>query len=188
VGVFDVDDFVARCLVAVAGDEPRRAIKDELERAMSTPGEVADRLRPTEGGITFLHRDDQLTVAHVVWAPGMDLRPHNHNMWAAIGIYAGAEDNEFFRRTGPGEPTIVESGGKRLEVTDVALLGDDTIHAVHNPSSGLTGAIHIYPGDFVNRPRSQWGPGDRTERPHDIDDTYQQFADANGAWRAATAD
>lgn len=185
--MFDVDSFIASCQEAVAEREPRLAIRDVLDRALADPTAVGDALRPTEGGITFLHRAADLTVAHVVWAPGMALDPHDHNMWAAIGIYAGAEDNSFFRRTGPGEKTIVESGGKHLAVDDVALLGDDTIHAVANPYRGLTGALHIYGGDFVEQPRSQWGPGERTERPHDIEHTYRQFAEANEAWRASAA-
>jgi predicted metal-dependent enzyme (double-stranded beta helix superfamily) len=185
--VFDVDEFIASCQGAIAEAEPRLAIRDVLDRALATPTAVGDALQPTEGGISFLHRDATLTVLHVVWAPGMRLRPHNHEMWAAIGIYAGVEDNEFFRRTSPGAPTIVERGGKRLDVGDVVLLGDDTIHAVSNPSAGLTGAIHIYGGDFVEQPRSQWGPGERTERPYAMADTHQQFADANEAWRGSTA-
>ena len=185
--MFDVETFLEQCQAAVAETEPRLAIRDVLDRALASPTTIGDALRPTEGGITFLHRDAALTVAHVVWAPGMALEPHNHNMWAAIGIYAGAEDNQFFRRTGPSEPTIVESGGKHLAVGDVALLGDDTIHSVSNPYAGLTGAIHIYGGDFIEQPRSQWGPGARTERPHDIEHTFRQFADANAAWRATAA-
>ena len=38
-----------------------------------------------------------------------------------------------------------------------------------------------YGGDFVNQPRSQWGPGDLVERPFDMDDVRRQFADANRA-------
>ena len=106
-------------------------------------------------------------------------------MWAAIGIYTGAEDNAFYRRSGPGERTLVESGGKRLGDGDTVLLGDDTIHGVTNPRDVLTGAIHIYGGDFINQPRSRWGPGPLEERPYDIDDTRRQFAEANEAWRRA---
>lgn len=186
--MFDVDAFLADCQAAVGETEPRLAIRDVLDRALTAPTAIGDALCPTEGGITFLHRAADLTVAHVVWAPGMRLDPHDHNMWAAIGIYAGAEDNEFFRRSAPGAAIIVESGGKHLAVGDVALLGDDTIHAVSNPYAGLTGAIHIYGGDFVEQPRSQWGPGERVERPHDIDHTFRQFAEANEAWRASTTE
>ena len=62
------------------------------------------------------------------------------------------------------------------------MLGDDTIHSVANPGGQLTGAIHVYGGDFVHRPRSQWGPGPEEERPYDIDDAHRQFAAANEAW------
>ena len=70
---------------------------------------------------------------------------------------------------------------------DVVLLGDDTIHAVTNPLGRLTAAIHVYGGDFVNEPRSQWGPGPVEERPYDMDVAQQQFAEANERWRAAGA-
>ena len=184
--MFDIDGLLDACQTAIAEDEPRLAIRDVLDRALAAPAEVGDALQPSEGGITMLHRADDLTVLHVVWAPGMRLLPHDHRMWAAIGIYAGQEDNAFYRRSGPGEKTLVESGGKRLAERDVIVLGDDTIHSVTNPLSKLTGAIHVYGGDFVERPRSQWGPGPREERPYEYEFFLQQFADANEAWRAST--
>jgi predicted metal-dependent enzyme (double-stranded beta helix superfamily) len=183
--VFDVDDFVARCQDARAENEPRRAIREVLDRALADAGAVAEALAPEEGGLTLLHHAPDLTVLHVVWAPGMELYPHDHRMWAAIGIYAGREDNAFYRRTAPGAATLTESGGKRLDRGDTVVLGDDTIHSVSNPGDRLTGAIHVYGGDFVNQPRSQWGPGTREERPYDIADAHRQFAAANDAWRAS---
>jgi len=76
-------------------------------------------------------------------------------------------------------------GGKRLEERDVVLLGRDTIHSVANPGARLTSASHVYGGDFVNQPRSQWGPGDREERPYDLDEAKKVFAEANEAWLGA---
>jgi predicted metal-dependent enzyme (double-stranded beta helix superfamily) len=105
-------------------------------------------------------------------------------MWAAIAIYAGQEDNTFFRRVNDERRTLTESGGKQLTTGEVVVLGDDTVHAVANPKNHLTGAIHVYGGDFVNQPRSQWGPGAREERPYDLAEAMQQFADANEAWLA----
>ncbi|HET6919378.1 MAG TPA: hypothetical protein VFI46_07925 [Jiangellaceae bacterium] len=186
--MFDIDQFVVECREARVEGEPRRAVREVLQRALSQPDRVAAALAPTEGGFTLLHHTPDLTVIDVVWAPGMRIYPHDHRMWAAIGIYAGQEDNEFFRRSGPGSRTLTGSGGKQLAVGDVLLLGDDTIHAVTNPLSGLAGAIHVYGGDFINEPRSQWGPGPVEERPYDIAETRLQFSEANRAWRAAQGD
>jgi predicted metal-dependent enzyme (double-stranded beta helix superfamily) len=151
---------------------------------MSAPGDVAEALDPQQGGLTLLHQSDDLTVVHVVWAPGMRIYPHDHQMWAVIGIYGGQENNSFYRRDADDRRRLVESGGKELRTGDVLTLGDDAIHAVANPAPRLTGAIHVYGGDFVNQARSQWGPGQMKERPHDYAVTLEQFAEANRAWLA----
>lgn len=182
--MFDIDDFLARCQEARSEAEPRRAVREVLVRALAAPEQVGDALAPSEAGFTLLHHADDLTVLHVVWAPKMTIYPHDHRMWAAIGIYVGQEDNAFYRRTGPHERTLTESGGKQLATGDTVVLGDDTIHGVTNPRDRLTGAIHVYGGDFVNEPRSQWGPGPVEERPYDIEAARRQFAAANETWRA----
>jgi len=183
--MFDVDQLIADCQEAAAEAQPRLAVREVLARVLDRPEQVAEALAPTEGGLTLLHHTDDLTVVHVVWAPGMELYPHDHRMWAVIGIYGGQEDNAFYRRSAPGDRTLTESGGKRLTTGDLLVLGDDAIHRVSNPLDRLTGAIHVYGGDFVNQPRSQWGPGPREERPYDIEDAYRQFATANTAWHAS---
>jgi predicted metal-dependent enzyme (double-stranded beta helix superfamily) len=184
---FDLDSFLDECRAATAEANPPGALRELLTRTMEHPGSVGDALRPERGGITLLHHAPDLTVIHVVWAPGMTLFPHDHRMWAAIGIYSGQEDNAFFRRTAPAARTLVESGGKELAEGDVLVLGDHTIHSVSNPLRRLTAAIHVYGGDFVNQPRSQWGPGPREERPFDMDDANRQFEDANRAWEATSS-
>jgi len=183
--MFDIDDLIVDLRAAVDETEPRRAVREVLERTMSEPDEVAAAMDPQEGGITLVHHTPELTVLNVVWAPGMELYPHDHRMWASIGIYAGIEDNAFFRRPSPDARTLVDSGGKHLHVGDTIVLGDDVIHSVANPGRKLTGAIHVYGGDFVSQPRSQWGPGPEEERPYDIEDARRQFALANDAWRAS---
>lgn len=183
--MFDVDALIDRCRAALAETEPRRAVRQVIERAVAAPGPIGDALQPAEGGITMLHEAADLTVLHVVWAPGMTIFPHDHRMWAVIGIYAGQEDNAFYRRAGTDGRELTESGGKQLRVGDTVLLGDDTIHGVTNPLDRLTAAIHVYGGDFVNQPKSQWGPGPLEERPYDIEVTRQEFAKGNAAWRAS---
>jgi Predicted metal-dependent enzyme of the double-stranded beta helix superfamily len=180
--MFDLDDFTAECAACLQETEPRTAIKEVLARAVASSREVADRLRPETAGITLLHHTPELTVINVVWAPGMQIFPHDHRMWAAIGIYTGTEDNSFYRRSGPAPAGIEPSGGKRLQPGDTTLLGESTVHSVANPTREPTGAIHIYGGDFVNQPRSQWLAPAFSEEPWDRDRVAEEFATANAAW------
>ena len=176
--VVDLDALYADLDAALTEPTPAPAVKEVLARAVSRPDAVADALAPTTGGLRLLvHRPD-LTVLDAAWAPGMRLMPHDHRMWAVIAVYQGVEDNEFFRRDDDG---LVPSNGRRLEPGDAVVLGESTIHAVANPGSALTGAIHVYGGDFVNQARSQWGPGDDVERPFDLDGALRQFHAANVA-------
>lgn len=171
--MFDVDEFVSDCIQAVAEAEPRLAVKDVLERAMRHPDQVVEALPTTRGELVPLHTSDHLTVLKVVWAPGMGFRPHNHLMWAAIGLYGGQEDNTFYRRFGQG---LTVSGGRELRAGDVALLGDDTIHAVENPRQTFTGAIHVYGGDLTVRPgRSEWDEDSGQEVDYDFERVRQYF-------------
>jgi hypothetical protein len=61
---------------------------------ISDPAGLEAALGPVEvGGITTLHNADDLTVLQVAWTPGISLNPHEHRMWAALGMYGGREDN-----------------------------------------------------------------------------------------------
>src|SRR5690606_24889880 len=137
--MFDLDTFLADCVDATTESQPRLALKELLARAVAEPDAVARALPATRAGIERLHVSPELTVLKVVWGPGMRIFPHDHRMWAAIGIYGGQEDNSFYRRSPEG---VVPSGGTELVERDATLLGDDTIHAVHNPRNTYTGAIH----------------------------------------------
>jgi predicted metal-dependent enzyme (double-stranded beta helix superfamily) len=51
--------------------------------------------------------------------------------------------------------------------------------SVTNPTGKLTGAIHVYGGDFFTTERSEWDPENLEERPYDIDKNVKYFEDAN---------
>jgi len=180
--MFDVERFVEDCKAAVAEDDSHKAVREILARAVSEPEQVLAGVgEPKEAGFQkLLHRDD-LTILNVVWAPLMTLLPHNHNMWAVIGVYTGREDNIFWRRNG----AIIEAAGATaLAVKDAEPLGRDIVHSVTNPIEKLTGAIHIYGGDFFAEPRSEWDPETLTERPYDIEANIKRFRDANARFAA----
>jgi predicted metal-dependent enzyme (double-stranded beta helix superfamily) len=116
-----------------------------------------------------------------VWAPGMAFHPHDHRMWAVIGLYGGCEDNTFYRRSSDG---LVVAGSKKLKTRDAVVLGKSVVHAVTNPLRAFTGAIHVYGGDFFAVPRSEWTPDTLEERPYDVERTMRMFAEADARWRA----
>jgi predicted metal-dependent enzyme (double-stranded beta helix superfamily) len=178
--MFDLDRFIADCRTALTESSPELTIKEILERTVSAPGEVESALgTPQHGEIAALYHSPELTILKVVWVPGMSAPPHNHHMWALIGLYGGQEDNTFYRREGEG---VRAAGGKQLVIRDTALLGKDIIHSVTNPLREFTGAIHIYGGDFIRTPRSDWETG--KERPFDMVRAKQIMAEANKRWCA----
>ena len=176
--MFDLDAFIEECLVASRADQPRLAVKEVLDRAVSAPGAMADALPPSKAELTKLHLSDELTILKVVWAPRMSFGPHDHRLWATIGVYSGGEDNAFYRRDGD---SIAATGGKSLRSSDVVVLGESTIHAVTNPTDEFAGAIHIYGGDFFATPRSEWRGEPPREQPYDADYVVDYFEQANRA-------
>jgi predicted metal-dependent enzyme (double-stranded beta helix superfamily) len=106
--------------------------------------------------------------------------PHDHRMWAVIGIYGGREDNVFWQRV-PGHPDgkVEIAGLKTLETGETAVLDRDIIHSVTNPTQKLTAAIHVYGGDFFAAGRSEWDPASHVERPFDADRAVRLFDEAN---------
>jgi len=97
--MFDLDQFIADCRTALAADRSHKCVREVVARAVSDPAAVLKGLgEPTRAGLHKLYQSDDLTILNVVWAPMMTLVPHNHQMWAVIGIYTGREDNIFWRR------------------------------------------------------------------------------------------
>src|SRR5262249_52806987 len=92
-GVLNIQHFIAAGRAALAESSPELAIKEILERAVSDPSGVEAALgTPRRAEIATLHHERDLTILNVVWAPGMAVYPHDHRMWALIGLYGGAGD------------------------------------------------------------------------------------------------
>ena len=179
--MFDLDRFIAECQVAVSLDTTHKAACDVVARAVCEPAAVITGLgAPARAGVQKLYNSAELTILNVVWGPGMTIMPHNHLMWAVIGIYTGREDNIFWRRL-PGQDSgrIEAAGAKSLGERDVEPLGRDVIHTVTNPLPRLTGAIHVYGGDFFAVARSEWDPETLLERPFDVEKNLQLLERTN---------
>ena len=184
--MFKLERFIEDCRAAHAADRSHKAVREVLLRAVSESASVVKGLgEPKRAGIDKLYHGRELTILNVVWAPRMTIYPHNHRMWAVIGVYTGREDNIFWRRV-PGAPAgrVEAAGAQSLAERDAVPLGPEIIHSVTNPLARLTGAIHAYGGDFFAVERSEWDPEDLSEQRYDPDKTMRYFEAANRALAA----
>jgi len=161
----NIDHFVQDCVAANEEADAQAAVNEVLARAVSTPEAVLAALgNPERAGLNVLLSSPTLTIFAATWTPQMNLMPHDHLMWANIGIYTGREDNIFWKKTSNG---IKAHSANALFVKDTAMLPEDVLHSVTNPLQRFTGGIHIYGGDFFNTKRSQWNPETLEREPSD---------------------
>ena len=167
--MFDLDQFIAD-LRAALGERSRQALKEVVARAVSDPASLLRRIgEPDEPSVRVLHQGPDLTVLNVIWAPKQVTLPHDHRMSAIIGMYGGREDNTFWRRIpGAAKFQIEPAGGQALGTGDVTILGRDVIHSVVNPLAKISGAIHVYDGEFLTVQRSMWDAETLVEKPYDV--------------------
>jgi len=179
--MIDPEKLVADCLEANAEADAHKAVQEVVARAVSQPQALMQGLGEMQrAGVGKLYQSDKLTVLNVIWGPHMTLMPHNHEMWAVIGVYSGREDNIFWRRLPDrSDGKLRAAGARELCVGDVAPLGKDIIHSVTNPIMRLTGAIHVYGGDFFTTPRSEWDPESLLEGRYDVEKNMRLFEESN---------
>jgi predicted metal-dependent enzyme (double-stranded beta helix superfamily) len=171
----EVEKLVSRIRDAYADGQP--GVEEMLRELASQPARIVDALgEPAKGGIRSLYNDPDITILNIVWAPLMVLRPHDHNMWASIGVYGGREDNVYWQRTGN---TVEAIGAKSLGRGDVGSLGEDGVHSVINPIQKLTAAIHVYGGDFFAPGRSQWMGEELEKAPFSQTGLVKHFMESN---------
>jgi len=176
--MFDLEGFIADCRATAVGDRSQRHVRELIARAVSRPGEILKALgEPTKAGLHKLYESPGLTILNVVWGPMMTIMPHDHRMWAVIGIYGGREDNIFWRRLPNGK--VEAAGARALETGDAELLGKNIVHSVANPILRLSAAIHVYGGDFFGAERSEWDPDTLLERPFEPEAALRRFEEAN---------
>ena len=175
--MFDKERFIEDCRAALKESNAQAAIRELVARAVSDSAQVVRALgEPKRSGVETMYKADDLTILNLCWGPRMVFKPHDHRMWAVIGIYGGREQNTFYRRAEKG---LIRHGTKELNTKDVIPLGKSIIHAVTNPLDQITAALHVYGGDFFATPRSEWHPRTFEEIPYDVEATMRAFEEAN---------
>ncbi|WP_019669720.1 hypothetical protein [Eudoraea adriatica] len=179
--LIEMQKFIEDCIAANKDSDPQEAVKEVLAKGVSNPTAMLKAIgEPTEAGLKVFLRSKELTIFAASWTPQMNLMPHNHHMWANIGIYTGREDNIIWRRSEKG----LEADDVRcLFAGDVATLNTKAIHSVTNPLNRFTGGLHIYGGDFFATERSQWDPETLNEEPSNGEVIRNIFNKANEQMR-----
>ena len=186
--MFDLSRFIEDCR-GLAGDAhaPKRVL-ELMRAAVADPDAVAAAVAPLAAGAGALdeplYRSAELTVLNVTLKPGMLSIPHDHHMWAVIGIYGGEEANTFYRR---GEHGLEEANHRTVRTGEAMLVGADVVHAIENPLEQPTLGLHVYGGDLLGAARSMWSPHTGEEHPYDIPQFYRWCRDLAQTRRAAAA-
>ena len=98
--MFESERFIEECRAALAESDAQAAINEIVQKSVSEPAQVIRAFgEPQLAGVDTVYRAPDLTILNLAWGPHMDLHPHDHRMWAVIGIYGGRENNTFFRRS-----------------------------------------------------------------------------------------
>ena len=186
--MFDLDRFIEDCLRLVRGEHAPKRVLERMREALADPEAIKRSVPPLDAKVGVLdaplYRSSELTVLNVALRPRMLSIPHDHRIWAVIGIYAGEEANTFFRR---GEKGLEESNHRTVRAGEAILLGEDVVHAIENPGAQPTLGLHVYGGDLLGAPRSMWDPHTGEERPYDVPQFYQWSKDLALKRRASAA-
>lgn len=184
--LIEMQKFIEDCIAANKDSNPQEAVKEVLEKSVSDPAAMLKAIgEPIEAGLKVFLRSKDLTIFAATWTPQMNLLPHNHRMWANIGIYTGREDNILWERHKEG---LKANDVRCLFSGDVAALNTKAIHSVTNPLQRFTGGLHIYGGDFFATERSQWDPETLKEEPSNGDVIRDIFRQANEQMRMLKKD
>ncbi|MGH1493936.1 MAG: hypothetical protein ACRBK7_31840 [Acidimicrobiales bacterium] len=152
----------------------RELIADHNAFAASVPpfGELEpSRHGWTLGGEHVCYQSDELTVMVLDTLPGVLQPPHDHAMHAIIGVFEGCEEQCFFARSKDG---AVPSSTRSMEVGDVVVLGEQSIHAISSPAGRAARAIHVYFGDIYAVERSLFHPDTLESHPYS-GELYDEF-------------
>lgn len=164
--MIDLDSFVTACRAVLTEEDAAERVAEVMRPLVADTDdlsrEIERRRAESGGGPVIVHRSDDLTVLGLAVPAGFVSPAHNHLMWAVVGIYQGAEDNVFYQRQAHG---LNETGRAVLSVGDCFALPPDAVHRISNTGKETLLALHVYGGDLLATPRSQWDDATGDELP-----------------------
>lgn len=186
--MFDLEAFIEACKRLVREPHAPKLALELMRDVVADGAAVAKAVTPLQAGANALDaplfRSSELTILNATLRPGLVTIPHDHGMWAAIGIYEGEEANTFYRRTAGG---LEESNRRAVHAGEAILLGEEVIHAIENPLATQTFGLHVYGGDLLAARRSMWDPASGREQPYEVREFFRLSGELARSRKAARA-
>lgn len=163
---FNLDRFVAELREAVSRDDAPQRVRALMQDAFRDPAAVRDAMSGFDGEEEILFEDDSVSIWYVGFDPHKHVPPHDHQIDATIGVYAGDEINHFYLPEADG---LQRKSSRRLGPGDVISLCPDTIHSVETANAEWSYGIHVYLGPLTRTSRSlfDWDSGERISADDD---------------------
>lgn len=148
---FVLDDFLTEIKKAAREADPQPSVRAILDRVFASPEAVAAALPDYAEDDVVLFEDETVSIWHCRFQPGRPVPPHNHELSANIGVYAGVETNRFYKSADTGG--IAPSRDVNLGPGDVLSIGPSGIHSVECISENPSCGIHVYLGPLTKTAR-----------------------------------
>lgn len=152
-----LDSFTVDARTATGMDRPLEAVIDLMARTLADPAAIPVPDLPENE--TMLFEDETVSIWHERFLPAEVLPPHDHGMFAVLGVYRGAESNRLYR---PGGGALRPAGELILRAGEFHVFGPGDVHAVTALGGAPSLGLHVYLGPLTRVARSlyDWETGE----------------------------
>lgn len=149
---FDLNELIEELKIASQSATPKPDVKAIMDRVFDDPNTIRQHIPHFEEDEINLYEDNVISIWVCRFMPGTPIPPHDHQMSAMIGLYAGIERNRFFKLE--TKDKIVETGHVDMKPGDVLNIAPTAIHAVECVGNEPSCGIHVYFGPLQTIDRS----------------------------------
>lgn len=162
-----MDAFVEECQALRALPNWPQQISGAMKRLLAANGladELMGELDPVRKSKLYIQSPD-LTIYSVYSEGGLRGPPHDHATNAVVALVEGVEQYKTYRVEGG---RCVETGTVRVRAPAVAVMSEDTIHAIWNEPGEGGLSLHAYGNThFDAADRRLWDPVEGREQAFD---------------------
>lgn len=169
---FNLDAFVKTLKSLRHETEALARIKDVMDAAFADPVAIRKGMPSFHEDETTLFEDDTISIWHCRFNPGTPIPPHDHQMSAIIGLFAGIERNSFYKNKTEGKISL--TGHTDMEPGDILQIAPTAIHSVECLSETPSCGIHVYFGPLTQIDRSLYDTNTDTKLKF-TDETFERL-------------